>query len=1199
MADFVLGRLKFTFLGPWVTGTSYIKDDIVNYGGQSYACTGNHTANANFYTDLGSGNWSLIAGGLYFKGAWNISTYYKLNDIVQYGGNSYVCTTPHTSTTGTIYDSFSNWTLYTSGLFFRGPWTANTQYNLNDIVRYGADSYVVTIQHVSPVSANGFQVTANANYQLLTGGLEFENDYNGSTYYSIGDVVRYGGYVWVAVKNTQGNLPTDTSNWTVLSTGFNARGVYNPSTQYLPGDVVNYGAYNYVAKITTTGNLPSSSGQWSLVSKGTEYLGTYNPATAYVAGDVVRFGGNTYIAVTETTGTNPTVANSAYWTTFTTGLNWKGTWANNTTYQASDVVGYANSSFISVSTNNLNNVPNASANWQTLVQGSPDNVMQQPGDITIRNGVNSTVRLPAGANGQVLVIGSSGLPQWENDELASNVYYVSPDGQDDSYHGGSLQRPWKTIQYACQQINKGTIKPNAHYLLAQNRSWLVEEMYYWMMYEKSISASPFNPSSTFDATKTRRDAGYVIDALAFDMGTGGNSQTVSSALSYFMSGTNTFINATVATEMPYIIAALTQLGVLIGNAVSNSTPAQSYQTLMSAPTPVSQTINTAYTPESGAYTTLSGLLSIITTALNTVNGLGIPRPILTCRATLMLKAGLYQEQLPITVPPGVSLVGDSTRTTEVQPAAGLSLDGVTPNNQSTMFLLSDSTMLTHFTFKGMTGYLPPPAGTNASIVTASTSVAGVFLAFNPVSPIVIKSPYVNDMTAISSGGVGALVDGGVHAIGYKTMLFHSYTQVHDNGVGFYVTNQAHAEIVSCFTYFCYFGYTTANGGVIRSLNGNNSYGTYGAVSNGFDPAETPTTANVYGQIINYIGTTLTPNGAVMSANSYVKGLTSGATGLILTMQPSVTGIYIKKLTGNFANNEIVREYSDAGFTVPTGTYANTQTTGVETGESGFIITVNNTSGQLALGQSVQFTTGSGNTGYDPYSYVVSSLSTWGGYANTAIVTLTSQKPSSNPTFDGQQVVFRNNYSQVRLTGHDFLNIGTGGVANTNYPNLPLYQPVSSNQVVQNYPGRVYYVTTDQSGNFTVGQYFSVNQATGAATLNASSFNLSGLSSLRLGSIGAQLGAQINEFSTDGTMAQNSSQKVPTQSAVVTYVSNYVATATPKGTPLTNVISTPTTLSANTMAFSMNALTIAANTTYTIAPGAYHFIMSTDGFALFN
>ncbi len=54
-------------------------------------------------------------------------------------------------------------------------------------------------------------------------------------------------------------------------------------------------------------------------------------------------------------------------------------------------------------------------------------------------------------------------------------------------------------------------------------------------------------------------------------------------------------------------------------------------------------------------------------------------------------------------------------------------------------------------------------------------------------------------------------------------------------------------------------------------------------------------------------------------------------------------------------------------------------------------------------------------------------------------------------------------------------------------------------------------------------------------MNASAFDLSGLTSLRLGSIGAQLGASIDEFSTDGTLSQNSNSKVPTQAAVRTYV----------------------------------------------------------------
>jgi hypothetical protein len=81
------------------------------------------------------------------------------------------------------------------------------------------------------------------------------------------------------------------------------------------------------------------------------------------------------------------------------------------------------------------------------------------------------------------------------------------------------------------------------------------------------------------------------------------------------------------------------------------------------------------------------------------------------------------------------------------------------------------------------------------------------------------------------------------------------------------------------------------------------------------------------------------------------------------------------------------------------------------------------------------------------------------------------------------------------------------------------------------------VSTDQDGNFRVGEYFRIDQATGRATLNASAFDLAGLTSLKLGSIGAQLGELINEFSSDGTMSGNSNNAVPTEFAVKTYVDN--------------------------------------------------------------
>jgi hypothetical protein len=91
--------------------------------------------------------------------------------------------------------------------------------------------------------------------------------------------------------------------------------------------------------------------------------------------------------------------------------------------------------------------------------------------------------------------------------------------------------------------------------------------------------------------------------------------------------------------------------------------------------------------------------------------------------------------------------------------------------------------------------------------------------------------------------------------------------------------------------------------------------------------------------------------------------------------------------------------------------------------------------------------------------------------------------------------------------------------------------------VDNNGGRVFYTSTDQDGNFRVGSLFSIEQATGVATLNADAFNIAGLSELSLGNI--TLGgnsATITEFSTDPFLTANSDNVVSTQRAIRAYIS---------------------------------------------------------------
>jgi hypothetical protein len=138
------------------------------------------------------------------------------------------------------------------------------------------------------------------------------------------------------------------------------------------------------------------------------------------------------------------------------------------------------------------------------------------------------------------------------------------------------------------------------------------------------------------------------------------------------------------------------------------------------------------------------------------------------------------------------------------------------------------------------------------------------------------------------------------------------------------------------------------------------------------------------------------------------------------------------------------------------------------------------------------------------------------------------------------VTMRIRFSQVRLTGHDFLDIGTGNLADTNYPEnvygAPVNTPSQANETLSSNGGRVFFTATDQDGNFRVGDLFSIEQATGVATLNADAFNIAGLQELSLGEV--TLGgnsASVTEFSTDPFFTANSDSIVPTQRAIKSYI----------------------------------------------------------------
>lgn len=1079
MAEFKLGRLRFVWKNVWTNSTTYVKDDIVRYGGKAYVCVQGHIADSDatggFETDLTAGKWQLMNDGQSWGSTWATATYYKVNDIVNYGGRSYIANTSHTSASTAalgLEDDFSKWSLFNDGIAFKGTWASATRYKLNDMVSYGGQVYICNTHHTSTVTfdtvkftmfATGLQfegtydngatyqpgdvvsygantyvasVTTTGNlptdtnyFTVITQGVVYKGIYNGATLYKKGDIVTYGASAFVAKQDTTGNLPSDTANWDTMVSGLQSLGAYSGATAYVKGDIVQYGGYSYVAKGNTTGNLPTVTANWDVLTKGYTYAGVYSGATAYKPGELVNYGGSIYAAKVDTTGTTPT--NTANWDPFTTGFSFAGDYAGGTTYKVGEVVKYGAKLYIATAEGS-GNLPTNASFFTLYVDG-------------VRLAPNPTY-----ANGTAYLAGD--IVRYGARSYICILAHTSN-------NGGGVEPPnatyWSLL--AAGMFWKGTYAAGTEYELDDTVEYLGST---WI----SISANNIGNTPTTNPTKwnlvaqtgdvtpilttagdlLRKGSGGAVERIP--VGTNGQILTVNGA------GLPAWENNNVTGQVYYVTPE--------GNNGNDG-----------------KSINRAFATIKYACTTVTG------------------------PATIFVKSGTYTEDLPITIPANVSIVGDSLRSVIVEPQVG--------DETQTMFLMSNGSLLQKITMQGLNGFL---VGTPGDVDTSTPG--GVFVALNPASPITTKSPYVLECSCFSTGGIGAVVNGAVHATGYRSIVFHGYTMNNDGGIGIWCSNTGKAEVVSCFTYFCTYGYAASTGGQIRSLNGNNSYGTYGCIAGGFDASETAITATLYGELITYASST-----GVFNTGETLTSPTGSAT--ILSSQPSAGVLYVKVNSGTFT----------AGQTI-TGTATAVQatiSTGGFTGQKGFLVVVSGLTGEPVPGASLNIASAGGTYVIQAVDYTAAAT----GYkpAGFAILTLTTEKIL--PSAEGTGVTVRTKYSKIRLTGHDFLAIGSGG-RSTAYP-TQLSPTLQVNEIVENLPGRVFYVSTDQDGNFRVGDFFKVDQATGRATLNANAFDLSGLTSLRLGSIGAQIGEQINEFSADGTLSGNSNLAVPTEQAVKTYV----------------------------------------------------------------
>jgi hypothetical protein len=195
--------------------------------------------------------WDTFSTTLNWAQAWTTNARYKAKDLVTYGGYTYVANAGHvsanTTTLGLEADS-GKWDTFNAGVIYRSTWSGSTvRYRVNDVVTYGADLWICTTQHTSAT------IFDDTKWNIFVNGLQFESSWSTSTIYQIGDLVTYGGATYTAIQNHSGQTPsTATAYWQVFTTGFNFRGDWLVTNSYRVSDVVRLGSYTYVATVDNT-----------------------------------------------------------------------------------------------------------------------------------------------------------------------------------------------------------------------------------------------------------------------------------------------------------------------------------------------------------------------------------------------------------------------------------------------------------------------------------------------------------------------------------------------------------------------------------------------------------------------------------------------------------------------------------------------------------------------------------------------------------------------------------------------------------------------------------------------------------------------------------------------------------------------------------------------------------------------------------
>ena len=743
---------------------------------------------------------------------------------------------------------------------WKGDWTLSTDYVKDDIVRFEGKTYVCLIGHPS----NSLWIypdleAALPKWELMFDGNQWRADFQLNTYYYLGDIVKFNGYVYQCVTAHQSTnivsqgLIQDVTKWTIVATTYNWLNTWTPSVEgvgedpdvpqyYNLGDVVIYNGITYIciekhiAANSYYLGLESHQSKWTIVTRSDNWRTNWLTNTRYVVDDIVKYGAISYRCVqshvSTVTAADGLEVDQAKWEIFLEGIEYKGDWTTDTRYKKYDVVKYGGSL------------------WKTT-QGHTSSASLRTDEI----------------KWEIWVPGFEYEQVWTTD--------VEYNKGDIVVYGG--------YSYTALTNNTGSV-PSINGLVQDTGNWELLKQGYRHL-------GNWSSDVTYKTGDVIRDQGYLYIALADTLGN--KPDTDNSKWQILVTGRkwkNTWIDNVeyhLGDVVTYAgvtyICILRHLGtesdnrpdldientkdnywrVLIQGTPSNVTTTRGdlrthdgsshIRFPIGAPGNVLKSINGNITWEN--FEEVPNVFYVATSGINSAGaGLTLNAPFRTVKyacdyitenvnvnttnTVVFIKTGIYNEMLPIKVPRNCALVGDELRSTVIQPASTYEAEN--------MFYVNNGSGIRNMTLQGLSGVL----GTPNQYFTRRPS-AGAFVSLDPgTGPddssvwIDTKSCYVQNVTTFGTGCIGMKIDGSLHNGGNRSVVANDFTQVLSDGIGYWALNGGRSELVSVFTYFCHIGYLAENGGILRATNGNNSYGTYGSVAEGVSLTEVPISAEL-------------------------------------------------------------------------------------------------------------------------------------------------------------------------------------------------------------------------------------------------------------------------------------------------------------------------------------------------------------------